>query len=68
MAPSRAFKTVLYLTSFLFPSNKNVSLISTPSLSFQAMHTVPTGLSEDPPPGPAIPLIATPRSRAKSHC
>ena len=32
------------------------------SLSFQAIQTVPTGLSGEPPPGPAIQLMATPRS------
>ena len=35
-----------------------------PSASFTQKHTVPTGLSSVPPPGPAIPVIATAVSAA----
>ena len=61
MAPSNALTTVACRTWFLSPSNRKVFLIPESLFNFQAIQTVPTGLSIDPPPGPAIPLIETPR-------
>lgn len=46
-------------TSERFPRNTNFVAWAVLFCSFQAIHTMPTGLSSELPLGPAIPVTAT---------
>ena len=48
-----------------FPGSRRVRVSVEPSASFTVKQTVPTGFSGVPPPGPAIPVIATAVSAPK---
>src|SRR5258706_11656079 len=58
ITPSRAWTTDCRRTDSRPPLNRHVS-VSTALPCAQAKHTVPTGFSLLPPPGPAIPVMAT---------
>ena len=46
------------MTRSRVPGKRYVLLHTVPSDLATAMHTVPTGFSSVPPPGPAMPLVA----------
>lgn len=58
-SPSSARATVCRRTASRSPSKRTVSVSGSSSGPTQAKQTVPTGLSGEPPPGPAMPLTAT---------